>query len=222
MTVGKYQQVYEISQTTLDDIERVATLICFVFNLDEDKVNNFSELQFLKYADKLNRKLSTKDRWYNWIKLQTDASQITFGQFIETSYWLKNGVLENIHLVAASLVKNWNGISHQEKAERLLNRPIWSVLDQVNQFTESLNKLIKSYPGLFPQPPKPKPGEELPKEEKPHPFLEQYGWIFSATQVADYERIELDKVYSIPIIQALNALSYLKGKQQYDKWLTKQ
>ena len=213
MTVEQFQRIYEISITTPDTIERIAWMICDVFGKTPDQVDSFTKEQFVKYADKLTSEIKTADRWYNWVHLETDATKITFGQFIETSFWLKNTPTEVMHLVCGSILRKWSG-SHKEATEYIQKQPIWTVHDQFNEYVKSMNELIKSYKGLFGV------GEE--GDEKPHPFIEQYGWLFSAKQVADYEGIPLDKVYDLPIIQALNDLSYLKAKQAFDKWLSKQ
>lgn len=214
MTVEQYQRVYEISVTTPDTVERVAWMICEVFGKTYEQVDEMSRERFLSFSDQLAAKIKTQDRWYNWVHLETDATKITFGQFIETSYWLKNSPVEVMHLVSASLLRKWSG-SHHDAVQYVLGLPIWCVYDQVNEYIKSLNDLIKSYRGLF--------GEPIQEEEteKPHPFIEQYGWLYSAKQVADYEGIPLDKAYELPVIQALNDLSYLKAKQQFDKWLSK-
>ena len=216
MTVEKYQRIYEISITTPDTVERVAWMICEIFGKSQQEVDDMSKERFLRYTNLLNKEIQTKDRWYNWVHLETDASKITFGQFIETSFWLKDSQTEVIHLVAASLLRKWSG-NHHDATEYVLGLQIWQIHDQVQAYVESLNKLIKSYSGLFGLNDK---NED--EAEKPHPFIERYGWLFSAKQVADYEGIPLDKVYDLPVIQALNDLSYLKAKQNFDKWLSKQ
>jgi hypothetical protein len=57
--------------------------------------------------------------------------------------------------------------------------------------------------------------------EKPHSFIEQYGWIYSAKEVAQHEGITLDKAFDLPILQAFNALAYLKSEQAYQKYINK-
>jgi len=214
MTVEQYQRIYEISVTTPDTIERVAWKICEIFGKSQQEVDDMSKEQFLRYTNRLNKEIQTKDRWYNWVHLETDASKITFGQFIETLFWLKDSQTEVIHLVAASLLRKWSG-THYDATNYILEQPIWTVYDQMTEYVNSLNKLIKSYSGLFGT-------AEENEGEKPHPFIERYGWLYSAKQVADYEGIPLDKAYDLPVIQALNDLSYLKAKQNFDKWLSKQ
>jgi hypothetical protein len=47
-------------------------------------------------------------------------------------------------------------------------------------------------------------------------FMEKFGWIYQATIVAEHEKIKLDEVYELPIMQFLNDLSYIKAKSAYD------
>ena len=64
--------------------------------------------------------------------------------------------------------------------------------------------------------------EEVEEPKKKHVFPERYGWMYSTKEVADYEGIKLNDAYDINIIQALNAMSYLKSKASYEKWQSKQ
>jgi hypothetical protein len=47
-------------------------------------------------------------------------------------------------------------------------------------------------------------------------FMRQYGWIYQATLIADFEKIRLEEVYQLPTINALNDLSYIKSKNSHD------
>lgn len=215
MTVRKYQRIQEIQATTLDDIDRVALIVCELFNLSAEYVNNLSSLKFLKYADKATKLLQTKEPFFNQIRIETDATKITLGQFIECITWLKNDVAQSLHLLAASLTFNFKNFDHQYRANIFLDVPAGAIVHHVNTFVQSFEALILSYKGLF----EVEDQEEEP--EKPHPFIDQFGWIFSAKQVAEHEVITLDKSFDLPIIQALNVLCYLKSKQSYDKWQSK-
>ena len=53
-------------------------------------------------------------------------------------------------------------------------------------------------------------------------FANNWGWIYNAKEVAEFEGIPLDKVYDLPVIQFLNDLSYLKSKKQLDEYQYKQ
>ena len=49
-------------------------------------------------------------------------------------------------------------------------------------------------------------------------FTENFGWIYSAKQVAEMEGIPLDAVYDLSVIQFLNDLAYLKQKRLVDEY----
>jgi hypothetical protein len=91
------------------------------------------------------------------------------------------------------------------------------VLFNVKKFIEVIKKLSDEYSGLFGI-------EDMEQEEfKPltNGFNEQYGWIYSAKKVAEFEGIKLDEAYDLPIIQAFNDLSYLKAHQEYESEINK-
>ena len=53
-------------------------------------------------------------------------------------------------------------------------------------------------------------------------FASNWGWVFNAKQVSEFENIPLDQVYDLSVIQFLNDLSYLKSKKQLDEHQYKQ
>lgn len=48
-------------------------------------------------------------------------------------------------------------------------------------------------------------------------FEQRWGWIYNAELIKGFEGIELNKVWDLPIIQALNALAYLKDKSRNER-----
>ena len=211
MTVAQFQKVNEINTTTPDTVERLGWIVCHIFNLTEAEVNAMEPKLFLRYVRKVERQMTAKPSRYFTTYLQTDATKITLGQFIECQHWLKSDAIAAMDLVAASLLlKRGN---HKADATRMKQRPFNQVLPKVMQFIESMNGMIGNYKGLF-EPVEPVEGEE---PEKLHPFIERYGWIYSAKELAAYEGVPLEQAYTLPIIQAFNGLAYLKAKQAYDK-----
>ena len=71
-----------------------------------------------------------------------------------------------------------------------------------------------SFGGLFEKRVEEEPGDGEPVGDG---FTEYYGWIFNAKRVSDFEGIELDRVYDLPVTQFLNDLSYLKAEQNHNK-----
>lgn len=48
-------------------------------------------------------------------------------------------------------------------------------------------------------------------------FGERWGWIYNAELIKGFEGIKLDDVWNLSIIQALNALAYLKDKARNER-----
>lgn len=48
-------------------------------------------------------------------------------------------------------------------------------------------------------------------------FSQHFGWIYNAKLVSEFENIKLDDVYSLPVLQFLNDLQYLKMKRKVDE-----
>lgn len=216
-------------QTTSDPIEQIALAVCEVFSLSVDRVDNMSKWEFVlrsKYVGWISNRI-VKRPWYMRRMLCTDAEQITLGQFIEIQHWLKMGEVESLPYVAASILRNRG--NHKKDVERLMRTNVRRLLSDVKMFMESFGKLLESYATLFYKdtslPIDPSDDEindlDREKELETHPFIDQYGWIFSAKQVANFEAITLEQAYGLPIIQALNDLSYLKSEQDYQKQLNK-
>ncbi len=45
--------------------------------------------------------------------------------------------------------------------------------------------------------------------------MDTYGWIYQSAIVAEHERVKLDEVYDMPVLQFLHDLAYLNAKQDY-------
>ena len=221
MTLKEYQIIYKHNNSVTDEVERMAFIIMDLYNLPYAKVDSMSKKAFMAKIKKVTKKFNQtfKKPFYCRLPLETDATKINFAQFIEACYFLKNDPIPNLHLLAATLLKKKNK-QHLSEAGKMLNKPVNYVISDCINFIDSFNTLLYSYRGLF------EIDEEQQEEiiEKPikkaHPFVETYGWIYSAKQVADFENIPLDKAYDMPIIQALNTLSLLKSKADYEKRTT--
>lgn len=212
MTLSQYQRLAALWDDGNDNITQLALIVCDLYGFTYERVDNMSKWEFLRYVYKVNRQFTNILKRPFWAreKFEINANKITLGQFIEIQYFLSNGEMDNLHLIGASIWKDKR--EHQTKAELLRNKKVRYVLQPIKDFLISFFSLIDSYKNLFET-----EAEEVETEEKPHPFISQYGWIYAATQVADHEKITLEQAYDLPIIQALNDLAYLKSYAAYQK-----
>ncbi len=80
---------------------------------------------------------------------------------------------------------------------------------------QCINGIDKRYPILFGERAG-KTDEESGSENIESVFAKHYGWIYSATIVADHERISLDAAFELPVFQFLNGLAYMKMKNKLE------
>ncbi len=212
MTVGQHQKVEGLREAAIDQVERMAWAVCFAYNLSPEVVDNMTPKKFLKKYNQVEKMLHPRNSFFNPYRYQTDATKVTFGQFIECQTWLKNGSVAAMDQVAASIQKR-RPKDHKAAAARIVNRNVRFVIGPVSKFIDSMNKLIHDYKGLFEL----LDGEEPAGAKKGHLFLKRYGWVYNAKVVADWEGIRLEDAYNLPIIRALNVLSILKAKAAYEK-----
>jgi hypothetical protein len=223
ITVRQYQELERINESNFDDFDKLAYSICCIWNLKQEDVNQWSEKKFIRYCDKVTKLMKSEPRRSLFYKrMNTDATKITFGQFIEMMFWLKSGSTYNLHMIGATIS---HGNDHSDDANKFLDYSITKVLYPIGEFLNSWKRLIDSYSGLFEIDPDEDPKEgvaNMSDKSNIHPFIDRYGWIFAAASVAEHERVSLDKAFEIPVVQALNDLSYLKSKNKFDKWQVKQ
>lgn len=219
ITLGKYQQIERVNKTDLPDIDKVLHTTCIVFNkteyeIDNEKpgkvVNMISKMQSIFEAP-LNTMACNRIGKY---VVNYDVSRITFGQYIELSYFIANGLERNIHYILATMSCRWlskhTPKDHRKKADYFLAQPVGLTVGAFNRIQESYNQFNSQYNYLFGVDP------EVSGNVQNDEFNKRHGWIYSATQVADHERITLDEAFSLPVIQAFNALIFLKAKGRYE------
>lgn len=219
ITLGKYQQIERINKTDLPDIDKVLHTACIVFDKTEHEVNNEKPAKVLKMIKKIHRvfekPLNAKvcDRIGKYV-VNYDISRITFGQYIELSFFIANGFDKNIHYILATMSNRWmrkhTSRNHRERAEYFLSQPVELIIGALNRIQESYSQFNNQYKNLFGI------DTEVSGNVQDDEFNKRHGWIYSATQVAEHERITLDQAFALPVRQAFNALIFLKAKCKYE------
>lgn len=224
MTLEQYQICYSINSSIKDEVERMAMIICELWNKSPDEVDNLTRKQFLKYCDKVEKifKKGFKKPFYSLYRFETDATKFTFGQFIEMQFWLKKSPIENLHLVAATISKSSK--EHSIKANYFLKHNANLCLNACLKSIDSLNELVSKYKGLFEI--EDSDAEDLEQYDKEmklkrHPFIEVDGWTYAAREVGQWLGLNVHEAYELGVLEALNTLSTLKRKQDYDKQMSK-
>jgi len=203
----------------MSDIDKALFSTCIVFGLTEHQLDNAGK----KKADRLIGKLTKifeapfepkPAKRIGKYFINYDISAMTFGQYIELAYFLSIDTLKNAHYIIASisnlpLLKN-NSAHHRKKSEYFLGQSILKVMGSVGLIKQRFEEFNNEYKSLFGL------DKTVNGEAETDPFNKRYGWIYSASQVAEYERITLEGAFKLPIRQAFNDLAYLKAKSKYE------
>lgn len=212
MTVKQFQKIGTIE--AIDNIDHIGYIICELFNLTVEQVELLPKKKQIRLANKVaSELLKVRTKTIFHPKFTTDATKITLGQFMEINEWLKRGVDECLHMVAASILRKRK--DHKKQSEILLNTDIRKVLPYVEEFLNSFADLMQEYEGLF-------ESNASEEGEEAHPFIEQFGWWFTAKSIAEYLSVGINDAYKINIIEALNIMSYLKSLNDYQQWQQKE
>jgi hypothetical protein len=215
ITLFKFQQVEEINSRPGSDIDKLLFTTCAVFNLTEYELDNSPLKKAAKLIDHVKKIFESDfkpvpvDKLGKY-KINYNPSDLTFGQYIELSFFLQSNPVQKAHYIFSSIVSS-NAEQHRARAEYILTRPITEIIGSLSKFIANFKEFNGEYKSLFGL------DEEVTGENtNSNEFNRRYGWIYSASQVAEYERITLDEAFALPIRRAFNDLGFLKAKAKYD------
>jgi hypothetical protein len=225
ITLAMFQQVEEVNARDIPDIDKVLFSTCIVFDKTEHELDNSDPKEVVKLMSKMQSIFETpfNAKPYNKIGryfINYDIPKMTFGQYIELAFFLprneneKDKLIKNAHYIMSTISnrdhRKHKADDHRKKANYFLNQPIEKIMGSLNRITESFGEFNKEYKSLFGV------DKEVSGDVQDDAFNRRYGWIYSASQVKEYEGITNEQAFALPIRQALNDLAYLKAKGKYE------
>lgn len=219
ITLGKFQQIDKVNCQEQPEIDKVLFSACVVFDMTEYEMDNAEPEKVVKMMAKMQSIFETPFNPKAYAKIgkyfiNYDISKMTFGQYIELAFFLQQKPAQIAHYVLATISnQRWRkhtARDHRRKSNYFLEQPVDKVMGALNRITESFQEFNKGYKALFGV--DPGVSGDVSQDE----FNKRYGWIYSATQVAQHEGISLDDAFALPVRQAFNALIYLKAKAKYE------
>ena len=219
ITLGKFQQIEEINNRNISDIDRVLFSTCIVFDKTEYELDNEDPRKVMRMTENLTRIFEAPLSPSPFKKIgkyfiNYDISKVSFGQYIELSYFLSQKPVQNAQYVLASVSNSrWRknrAVDHRKKADYFMSKSITKIMGSLAAIIENFQRFNDEYKKLWGL------DREVTGNVQNEDFNKRYGWIYSATQVAEYERITLDQAFALPIRQALNDLAFLKAKGKYE------
>jgi len=216
ITLFKFQQISEINaRENTSDIDKALFATCVVFDLTEYQLDNMNPRKASKLLAKVTKifsqelKPEPKATIGDYV-INYTPSKLTFGQFITLAFYVSRNAIQFAHQIFATLADP-DDTFQQERADFFLKQPIAKMIGSLKLFVERFRAFNREYETLFGV------GTEEGKKIEQDPFQKQYGWIYSATRVADHNRITLDEAFGLPVRVAFNDLAYLKAKDKFDE-----
>lgn len=224
ITLQQFQIISTINTNpAYDELDKILHTACILFDITEYEMSQTRVRKATRLIGKTSKLFASAfpDRAYNRIGryyINYNIEKMRLGQYVELSHFLQQDAIENAHYILASVAyspfcKN-NSNNHEKVSSYLLKQPISKIAGSLGRLINCFNDFNKGYSGLFGLS---ENDEEIEEDTQADPFNKQWGWIYSATQVAKHERITLDQAFDLPIRQALNDLAFLKDKNEYDK-----
>jgi hypothetical protein len=222
ITLQQFQLINSINDSKdYDEMDKLLYTTGAIFDLTENQMVDMGPDKVQKFIEKttklFNNPFEKKPyKYIGYYKINYDIEKIRFGQFVEITYFVQGDILDNAHCILASLaniplLKN-SSKRHHKVSDYFLDQSVVKTMGALSTILDNYTAFNKEYSGLFDLQ---EDGEEV--EVKKDGFNETYGWIYSATIVAEHERITLEQAFDLPVRQALNDLSYLKAKRNYDE-----
>ncbi|MFT3679433.1 MAG: hypothetical protein QM791_04120 [Ferruginibacter sp.] len=224
ISVYKFQQIDSINNKPIDQVDKTLFAACVLFGYTEFELDNLPLQKVAKFIDKIEKAFSSPpnpfaSRMVGKYLIEYRPDKLTFGQYVELSFFFQMPVIQSCHYIVASIsrlpFRKNSASDHKNKANYFATRSIEEILGCVNKFRDNFEAFNKEYGSLFGG--QNEDGEPVPVDK----FTRRYGWTYSASCVAEYEKITLDQAYALPIRQALNDLVYLKEKSIYEEKLLK-
>lgn len=203
-----------MSRKDLSEQNKEFFAVCVVYDYTEyelDKMNVITKVYpMVKKVNKIFKNQIT-DKSYSKIggyRLNYEPGTYTLGKFVSLSFYMSQGWIKYAHNILASLTGDEDTAA--ERANYYLTVPMDKIVGSLKYFLEKFKAFIREYKNLFGL------DREDAGEIESDPFSKRWGWIYSATKVADHNRITLDAAMGLPVRQAFNDLAYLKAKDKFD------
>ena len=211
ITLFKFQQADRINSSDKSEVDKLLFTTCIVFDKTEYQLDNMPVKKVNKLVTKVSEIFQSEFnpqpcKRIGKFKMNYHPSTLTFGQYIEISFFIE-GRIGTAHYAIASIVSK-DAETHRQRADYFLHQPVTKIVGSLNLFTEKFQSFNNEYNSLFGL------SDVKVQEDK---FNKRYGWIYSASRVAEYERITLEQAFALPIRNALNDLVYLKAKDKYEQ-----
>lgn len=214
ISLQQFQEIDKyMSRTDLIDKDKTFYSVCVLYGITDYELNQMKIKKVYGMINKLNAILKERMETKPALKigryeLNYDPASYTLGMFISLSFYISNGWIGHANKILAVITGDANATD--ERAEYYLHQPMTRIMVSLKHLMSEFKTFILRYKNLFGL------DREDAEEISSSSFQKNYGWIYSATKVAEHNRISLDDAMGLNVRIAFNDLAYLKAKDRFD------
>lgn len=228
ITLGQYQEMEKINQRKdLDDLDKVLFTVCALKGMSEQQLDATDAKTVNRLCAEVSKVISspfmpTAADQIGQYYINYDMDALRFGQYVELQFFLHNGPeIMNCHAILASISHEMGlpnkSEGHRQRAQYFMGQPIALCIGSMQKFMTAFAEFNAEFKNLFGLDEK-----VAGPSAMINAFNKRYGWTYSVSRVAEYERITLEQAYDLAARQALNDLQYLKALDAYREELNRQ
>ena len=154
MTLGQFQEIYKISRSDIDEEDKMTEMVAAMTGRTPNEVDSLSIPEFNQLAAQVKEALSKPlpDAKATPViighGITYEPAKLNRGQYVTLNHFLKGDVLENAHLILASVsynpkTKQHEPDRHNEIAEALQSAPLEQVVAACLFFCQVFETSIK-------------------------------------------------------------------------------
>lgn len=220
ISLFQYQQIELVNSIPgYDEVDKVLFSVCAVYDMTEAELNAKKGKEAMRLVKRMSAVLSTPiaPAAVNRIgpyRMLYDVSSFTLGQYVELAFFFQQTVKNAQYILASCSRRRYRKYStdgHRQRADYFTTVPVETAIGSTQLIRKRFDALNKEFGFLFGL-----DDEAHAEGAKADKFNQRYGWTYSASAIAEYERITLEAAYGLPIRQAFNDLAFLKARANYE------
>ncbi len=214
LTLYQFQKIDTyMSRKDISDINKSFYSVCVVYDLTEHALDQMDVRKVYKMVNRVNRMLKESSlekvfKQFGEFTVCYNPVEYTLGQFISLSFYLSSGYMANAHKILGVATGQDEA---NDRADYFREQPMRRLTGGLKQLMLNFKGFLHQYKDLFGL------SVDNAEEVQANPFQKKYGWIFSATMIAEHCRITLDDAFKMNVVDAFFHLGYLKAKAKYDE-----
>lgn len=155
LTVGQFQELYKVQKSDMDDLDKVTEMVAIISGKTNNEVDSMPVPEFNRLASEVTEAISKPlpkvepKKIIEGVGITYEPAKLNRGQYVTVMHFMKGDVIENAHLILASISYNpktrkHESDKHSEIAERLQDARMVDVYASCVFFCQLFNASMSS------------------------------------------------------------------------------